>query len=101
MAEVRFDLDIVVNDLLVGSAVYSTSSTGEYLIKKKVGEYAPRGTHKYIARTRMQGCPTVTDTDYTIIYVNNPFFAPPSEMNMSRFEFVVDYNPPHNQPLHL
>ncbi|MEK6947045.1 MAG: hypothetical protein AABX32_05560, partial [Nanoarchaeota archaeon] len=90
LPEVKFDLDIIINEILAGSSTYSTSSKGSYIIKKTVSNYAPKGIHRYIAKTKAAGCDIVSDTEQAYIYVNNQYTIPPPKINYSRFEFVVD-----------
>lgn len=90
LPQVRFELDTSVNDVIVGSSLYTTSLSGTYFITKKVTNSAASGTHKYIVRSKGEGCATVSDAEVIYVHANNPYTIPPVEINYSRFEFITD-----------
>ncbi|HLG24033.1 MAG TPA: hypothetical protein VI564_03850, partial [Candidatus Nanoarchaeia archaeon] len=92
MADVKFDLDILINNIFIGSSSYSTMD-GEFAIDRKITNSAPSGSHTYIAKTRVPSCSVVVDSKIINVYVKNPYTIPPNQFNLSRFEFLTpDFN---------
>jgi hypothetical protein len=59
---IKFNLEVLVNDVYIGTSTPSTSPKGLYIEKKRVTALTPAGIHKYIAKTNISGCSIIGDS---------------------------------------
>jgi hypothetical protein len=62
LPNIKFWLDIKVDDEIIGSSIYSTDDEGDYSIRKLVSERTTPGRFEYIVKTLKMGCSTVGDS---------------------------------------
>jgi len=61
MANVKFWFDILFNNEVIGSSIYSTGDDGSYVIKRLVTGDMPVGYFKYIVKTIYKDCETIAE----------------------------------------
>ena len=86
----KFNLEILVNEIFVGSGRYITASSGAISITKKVTSTFPKGYHKFIVKTNQSGCKIITDSNKVYIDVANPINASYLALNYKKFEFLIE-----------
>ena len=90
LQDTRFDLDVVLNDFVVGSSTLATDSSGFFNLTKKVTVNMMKGMQKFIVKSAVPGCEIVSDVENAYIYVNNPADIFSKKLNYSKYSYVVD-----------